>query len=612
MAASKDGTVYVGDELGVIRQFSPDHTYERVTAGRGGVGFGNSGDGGPATGARLSSVEGMAVDRAGNLVFTGSNRIRVVAKTSGRFYGKAMTAADVYTIAGNGQGGFSGDGGKATSAKLGFVFAVAIDGAGNVLINDGNNRLRAVAVHSGTFYGKAMTAGDIYTIVGNGTEGSAGDGGPATAAQVGRPFGMTTDSHGNILIADTDNNRLWVVAARSGIFYSKAMVKGDIYTIAGTGTRGFAGDGGPATAAELSGPTGVELDKPGNLVISDTQNQRVRVVAGSNGRFYGRAMVKGHIYTVAGNGVGGHSGNGGPATSATLALTGSVAFDKPGNMLIPGGFNVRAVAGSTGTFYHQAMVKGDIYTIAGNGFSGTSGNGGKASNAELMQPDGLTVTHAGTYLFAERAQVRMVPAVTGTYFGTKMVAGNIYAVAGNNHLGRGPVGIGGPATSAKLSNPRQLALDSAGNLVFTDLSDRVLVVAARQGTFYGQAMTRGHIYSVAGTGAPGSSGDGGPATAATLSAPTSLAIDGAGNLIAGEANGDRLRVVAARSGTFYGRAMTAGDIYTIAGTGQANESGDGGPATKAQLSQPAGLGFDGAGDLFVSDLDFGRIREISG
>jgi hypothetical protein len=322
-------------------------------------------------------------------------------------------------------------------------------------------------------------------------------------------------------------------------------------------------------------------------------------------------MVKGHIYTVAGNGVGGHSGNGGPATSATLALTGSVAFDKPGNMLIPGGFNVRAVAGSTGTFYHQAMVKGDIYTIAGNGFSGTSGNGGKASNAELMQPDGLTVTHAGTYLFAERAQVRMVPAVTGTYFGTKMVAGNIYAVAGNNHLGRGPVGIGGPATSAKLSNPRQLALDSAGNLVFTDLSDRVLVVAARQGTFYGQAMTRGHIYSVAGTGAPGSSGDGGPATAATLSAPTSLAIDGAGNLIAGEANGDRLRVVAARSGTFYGQAMTKGDIYTNAGTGTAGFSGDGGPATAAEIWGPEGLAIDGSGNLVFVDAANQRVRVVA-
>jgi hypothetical protein len=121
----------------------------------------------------------------------------------------------------------------------------------------------------------------------------------------------------------------------------------------------------------------------------------VRVVAEPDGTFYGRGMVKGDIYTVAGNGAAGFSGNGGPATSAKLVLTGSVAFDSAGNMLIPGSTEVRAVAGSTGTFYHQAMTAGDIYTIAGNTNGGSSGNGGKAINAELMQPDGLAVSHWG-------------------------------------------------------------------------------------------------------------------------------------------------------------------------------------------------------------------------
>jgi secreted PhoX family phosphatase len=144
-------------------------------------------------------------------------------------------------------------------------------------------------------------------------------------------------------------------------------------------------------------------------------------------------------------------------------------------------------------------------------------------------------------------------------------------------------------------------------------NQRVRVVAVKSGRFYGQAMVKGDIYTIAGTGGDGGfSGDGGPATSAQLRDPAGVTIDQAGNVVLADLNNDRVRVIAESTGTFYSQAMTAGDIYTIAGTGHSRESGDGGPAVKAQLSQPDGLGFDGAGDLFVADLDFGRIREISG
>jgi hypothetical protein len=143
--------------------------------------------------------------------------------------------------------------------------------------------VRVVAARTGTFYGQAMTAGDIYTIAGDGDQRSSGDGGPATAAGL-TPGAVAIDAAGNLVIADSypnrdiSNNRIRVVAARSGTFYGQAMTAGDIYTVAGDGTAGYAGDGGPAVQAELSSPEGVAVDRSGDLVIADGGNGRVRIV----------------------------------------------------------------------------------------------------------------------------------------------------------------------------------------------------------------------------------------------------------------------------------------------------------------------------------------------
>ena len=227
---------------------------------------------------------------------------------------------------------------------------MAVDGAGNLVVADsGNNRIRVVAASTGIFYGKAMTTGDIYLVAGNGATKGARDDVLAIHSSV-TAQGVAVDGVGNLVIADGGHQKVRVVAATTGIFYGQAMTAGDIYKIAGTGTHGFSGDGGPATAARLFDPDAVALDGAGNVLIADAENNRVRVVAAGTGTFYGQAMTAGDIYTVAGNGDGGSSGDGGPATSAAVGFPGAVTVDGTGNLLIANG-GLRVVAARSGKFY---------------------------------------------------------------------------------------------------------------------------------------------------------------------------------------------------------------------------------------------------------------------
>jgi trimeric autotransporter adhesin len=223
---------------------------------------------------------------------------------------------------------------------------VAVDGAGNLIIPDlFNNRIRVVAENSGTFYGVTMTAGDIYTVAGDGTRGFSGDGGPAIEAKLYYPGAVAVDGAGNLLVADTINDRIRVVAATSGTFYGVKMTADDIYTVAGSkSSPGFSGDGGPAVKAELGRPQGIAVDPAGNLLIGDTWNNRVRVVAVKSGTFYGIKMTANDIYTVAGNGILGFSGVGVPAVDAELDQPAGVAADSAGNLFF-GGDRVLEVSG---------------------------------------------------------------------------------------------------------------------------------------------------------------------------------------------------------------------------------------------------------------------------
>jgi hypothetical protein len=249
------------------------------------------------------------VDGAGNVYIGDNYRIRRVAAETGI----------VTTIAGNGTIGFSGDGGPATSAGLSSPRGLTIDDYGNLFIAD-NTRIRRVTAYTGI----------ITTVAGNGTVGFSGDGGPATSAMFYCiRCGVAVDAGGNVLITDTENHRIRQVN----------MVAGVITTVVGNGTAGFSGDGGPATSAGLAYPTGVAVDGGGNLFIADASNRRIRRVAADTGI----------ITTVAGNGGCDYtnSGDGGPATSVGLCYLKAVAVDGVGNLLIATGSHIRLVAAPT-------------------------------------------------------------------------------------------------------------------------------------------------------------------------------------------------------------------------------------------------------------------------
>jgi hypothetical protein len=322
------------------------------------------------------------VDGTGNLFITDAGNYRIR---------KVSPSGIITTVAGNGTHGFSGDGGPATSAQLSGPLGMAVDGTSNLFIADaGNYRIR-----------KVSPSGIITTVAGNGNYGDSGDGGPATSAQLSDPYSVAVDGAGNVFIADTDSSRIRRVSP-SGI----------ITTVAGNGSYGYSGDGGPATSAQLDSPRGVTVDGVSNLFIADTYNSRIRKVSPS-----------GIITTVAGNGIYGVSGDGGLATSAQLSYPSSVAVDGVGNLFIADGGAIRKVSSSglittiaTLGLYASAAVdaagnlfiadsgnndvsrvspSGVITTVASNGSYGYLGDGGQATSAQFFQPAGVAVDAAG-------------------------------------------------------------------------------------------------------------------------------------------------------------------------------------------------------------------------
>jgi len=547
MAVDAAGNFYFSDSSR-IRKVVAGSGIITTVAGNGAQGF--SGDGGAATAAGLAGPAGVALDSAGNLYIVDAfnYRIRKVAAGSGI----------ITTVAGNGSQGFSGDGGVATSAGFYGLSDLALDSVGNLYISDTfpdgtNGRIRKVAVGSGI----------ITTVAGNGSPVFSGDGGPATAAGLKYPRGVALDSAGNLYIADY-NQRIRKVAAGSGI----------ITTVAGNGSFGFSGDGGTATAAALNDPNGVALDSAGNLYIADLLNNRIRKVTAESGI----------ITTVAGNGSFGFSGDGGTATAAGLSYPVNVALDSTGNLYIADSTNHRIRKIASGSEI--------ITTVAGNGSLGFSGDGGVATAAKLSFPQRVALDSAGNlYIVVTNNRIRKVAAGNGII---TTVAGNDFDQFGNGRFG----GDGGAATAAALFGPEGLALDSEGNLYIADtFNHRIRKVAVGNGI----------ITTVAGTGftnpdgSGGFSGDGGPATAARLNFPSSVALDLAGDLYIADGYNQRIRKVTAGNGI----------ITTVAGSGFNFYNGDGGAATTADLNSPSGVALDLAGNLYIADQLNNRIRKVS-
>jgi uncharacterized protein (TIGR03437 family) len=333
-----------------------------------------------------------------------------------------------------------------------------------------------------------------------------------------------------------------------------------ISTVAGNGTAGYTGDAGAATSAELNGGYGVALDAAGNLYIADENNNVVRKVTPA-----------GVISTFAGNGTAGYSGDGGAATSAELYTPQGVAFDASGNLYI---------ADTGNCVIRKVNTAGTISTAVGNGTPGYEGDGGLGTAAELYTPSVVYFDSAGDMYIADTGNdvIRMVSAVDGD-IGT--VAGALVPAG---------YGDGGTAITAQLINPEGIVLDTAGNLYIGDGGDnRVRIV-----------NTAGIIETFAGIPFPGYSGDGGQALQAQLSNPKGLAMDSAGNLYITDSRNNAIRRVAPN-----------GIITTIAGTGAAGYSGDGGAATSAELNTPTAIALGPGGTIYIADEANSRIRLLT-
>jgi hypothetical protein len=276
-------------------------------------------------------------------------------------------------MAGTGVQGYSGDNGPATSAQINYGKGVGFDNSGRLLFEDtDNHRVRMIA------------NGIITTIAGTGVGGFSGDDGPATSAQLNRPFGLAVDSTGNILIADTINMRLRMISYTTGT----------ITTVAGTGVSGYNGDNINAVTAQLSNPQAVAFDASGRLLIADAGNNRIRMIA------------NGIITTIAGTGVSGFSGDNGVATSAQLNYPIALAIDAIGNIAVgDGNFRLRMISYTTGT----------ITTVAGTGVQGYSGDNGPATSAQLSTIIGVAFERSGSIVITDigNSVVRMVSKPSG-------------------------------------------------------------------------------------------------------------------------------------------------------------------------------------------------------
>ena len=344
---------------------------------------------------------------------------------------------------------------------------------------------------------------------------------------------------------------------------SSSAEAGNITALAGTGTTGYSGDGGPALDATLNDPRTVAVDAGGAVFVADTLNNVVR-----------RVGADGIITTVAGTGTAGSGGDGGPATGAQLQWPHSVAVDPEGNLYVADSPNHRI---------RRVDLSGTITTVAGTGRPGYGGDGGPATDARLSDPKGVAVDGRGLLYIADtgNSRVRRVDA-----------SGSISTVAGNGEVGA--AGDGGAATAAQVTNPRSIALDGLGDLFISEDAEGEVSRIRK-------VDPAGIITRYAGTGQPGFSGDGGPADEARINRPRGIAADAAGNLFIADSDNNRIRMV-----------DTRGVITTIAGTGARGSTGDGGPATAARLSVPRGVGVGPDGDLYVADTFAARVRRISG
>ena len=559
VATDGDGNVYVADTFHHrVLRISPDGTHETVAGNRNGLG-GSSGDGGPATEARFRNPRGLTFGPDGSLY---------ISDTSNRKVRKIAPDGIITTVAGSGDTGSSGDGGPATEATFNSPWDVAIDSMGNLYIADlFNQKVR-----------KVDSEGIVSTFAGTGESGLMGDGGPASAAQISFPRGIAVGIASEVYIAgsrvrvvdtegvistfagggsstengpptdyrllrpadvDVDSTGAVYIANRDGqeILRSTADF---IERIAGSGTVGFAGDGGPALEASFNAPEGIAVSEVGGemtIYVADTDNHRIR------------AVTDGMIRAVAGTA---HlAGDGGPATEALLFWPSDVALDEAGNLYI---------ADRNNHVVRRLATDGTMTTVVGTGVRGTPAPGAPATESNLTEPQGVLVTSGGDLLISGTNNSQVIRVDEG---------GVVRAFAGTGSFGFD--GDGGPAGEARLSSPVGLTEDSEGSVYIADSDGhRIRKV--------GPDLI---INTVAGNGQRGTTGDGGAATEAALSFPSAVAVDQRGQVYVADRSNNRVRQV-----------TPGGIIDTVAGGGTTNVGTDSVPALEASIRSPSGLTID--------------------
>ncbi len=446
-----------------------------------------------------------------------------------------------------------------------------------------------------------MTAGDIYTIAGNASKGYAGDGGVAISASLANPAGSFVDATGSLFIADESNARIRQVTSTTANYTTET-----ISTWAGNGSISFF-NAAPATAGQLDAPAGLAVDATGNLAIADVgfqgEQSLIRKVA--------TPIASGALSTLVGspgfNGFVNATNTGFPNYVENDAI--GVAFDSSGNLYIA----------DTGNCIVRKLSAGVMTTVAGieptpdlanppnsTPNCGFAAQGGAAVGTKLGAVNGVALDAAGDIFFSD-ATNNVIWEVPKNTAGT-MTAGNAYIVVGTQDLTGSFGGEGGAAPAAHLNKPTDISFDVYGNLFIADTGNNIIREVPADNT---SGKTAGFLYTVAGDKAgqtAGYAGNGGPATNAKLNAPFTMVVDNAEDIFIADTNNNVIREVA---GTTAG-GKTAGDIYTVVGTNVAGFAGDGGAAAAAELNTPQGLALDGAGDLLIGDSQNNRVRSVAG